>query len=502
MTTVNVNEQQLTKTTFDDKGFFGHPKPLATLFGVETWERFSFYSVQSILLFYITYKLSQGGLGLDTTTGKSIAGAYGGMVFLSSIVFAWISDRVLGREKTLFVSAIIVMVGHISMAAIHGVPGLIVGLLLIACGGGGVKASASSMVGSLYQKGDVRTDSGFSLYYFGINVGAFLGPLIAGWLMQEYGFHWAFAAAAIGMALGVAQYVIQRKQLPEVCQVPTNPLAETEKAKARNYALAGVAVAVLIGIFVGTSSSRLAFFGANISNIIAVVAFIISVILFSMLLTTPKTTDEEKSRVKAFIPLFISQVAFWALYQQIFTMLPDYVDSKLDRKIFGWEMPAAWVNSISAVYIIIFAVAFAAMWTKWGEKQPSTPAKFAFANILMGIAYFLFIPVANVAPHTAPLLWIMFILLMFCFSELCISPIGMSVTTRLAPAKFTTIMMALYLLATAIGTSLAGTIATFYHSDAANNSPYFVAVGIVSIIVGLFVVVCIPYVKKMMAGVR
>ena len=187
----------------DEKTFFGQPRVLANLFGVELWERFSFYGMQGILLLYLYYSTQDGGLGISQETAVGIVGAYGGLVYLSTIAGAWVADRLIGAERTLFYSAVLVMAGHIALSALPGILGVGVGLVLIAFGSGGVKANATSLVGTLYTADDPRRDAGFSLFYLGINLGALLGPLLTGWLQTSFGFHVGFAAAAVGMAIGL-----------------------------------------------------------------------------------------------------------------------------------------------------------------------------------------------------------------------------------------------------------------------------------------------------------
>src|SRR5690242_47239 len=191
-----------------EKTFFGQPRALANLFGVELWERFSFYGMQGILLIYLYYEAGRGGLGIDQDTATSIVGAYGGSVYLATVVGAWLSDRLVGPERVLFASAILVMGGHLGLALIPGLAGVTTGLVLIALGSGGVKATATTIVGTLYAEDDPRRDAGFSLFYLGINLGALVGPLLTGLLQQEAGFHWGFALAAVGMALGLTQYAL------------------------------------------------------------------------------------------------------------------------------------------------------------------------------------------------------------------------------------------------------------------------------------------------------
>src|SRR3954471_4376394 len=189
-----------------EENFFGQPRALANLFGVEMWERFSFYGMQGILLIYLYYSAADGGLGIDQGTANGIVGAYGGGVYLATILGAWLADRAIGPERTLFYAAVVVMLGHVALALVPGVAGVGAGLILVALGSGGVKANATSLVGSLYAEGDERRDGGFSLFYMGINLGAFAGPLLTGWLQENQGFHWGFGLAAVGMFLGLVQY--------------------------------------------------------------------------------------------------------------------------------------------------------------------------------------------------------------------------------------------------------------------------------------------------------
>ena len=204
--------------------FFGHPRPLSTLFHIELWERFSYYGMQSILLIYLYYEVTRGGLGIDQGLAGGIVGIYGGSVYLATILGGWLADRVLGAERTLFYSGIVVMLGHIALALVPGVPGLVVGLVCIALGSGGVKSSASSMVGALYEdpQWHALRDAGFSIFYLAVNIGGFFGPLLTGVLQSEMGFHYGFGAAALGMAFGLWRYARGRAGLPQL-PVP-NPL--------------------------------------------------------------------------------------------------------------------------------------------------------------------------------------------------------------------------------------------------------------------------------------
>ncbi|EOM76320.1 peptide MFS transporter [Rhodococcus rhodnii] len=475
------------------RGFFGQPFALAHLFGVEMWERFSFYGMQGILIYYLYYSAGDGGLGISEAAATSIVGAYGGTVYLSTILGGWISDRLLGSERTLFYSAVMVMAGHIALSVIPGLAGVGVGLVLIAFGSGGVKATATSLVGDLYSADDVRRDAGFSIFYMGINVGALIGPLLTGWLQSEVGFHAGFALAAFGMAIGLVQYAFGRRELSETGKHPPNPLPAEGRRRA---VVIGVVVIVLIAIASLTGLVTT----TNMSSIVVTLTVIAAIGLFALMLASRSITDVERSRVYAFIPMFVASAAFWSLFQQQFTTVAVYSDQRLNRNLFGWEFPPTWVQSINPVFIILLAGVFATVWTKLGSRQPSSPIKFACGTIVMGLAFLAFIPMSGGGPNSAPLLGLIGILLLFTVAELFLSPVGLSLSTKLAPRVFHTQMVALFYLSVALGTSLAGTLAKYY--DTENEVPYFLVVGIASIAIGVAVALGSRKIGELMRGVH
>lgn len=474
-----------------DTAFFGQPFALANLFGVEMWERFSFYGMQGILIYYLYYSTSDGGLGISESSATSIVGAYGGTVYLSTILGAWIADRLLGSERTLFYSAVLIMFGHIALAVLPGFLGVGVGLVLVAFGSGGLKANATSLVGDLYDEHDNRRDAGFSLFYMGINLGAFVGPLLTGFAWDRAGFHAGFGLAAVGMALGLIQYTLGRKHLHGIGATPPNPLPVSDRVKWGAIAAAALVVIALLSVFGAITAS-------NMSDIVVGLTIVAAIGYFAIILSSKRITKIERRRVISFIPMFIASAAFWSLFQQQFTTIPLIADSKLDRNLFGWEFPPNWVQSINPVFIIIFAGVFAAVWTKLGDRQPSTPLKFAAGVFIMGLAFLAFVP--SLAGSSMPLLALVGILLLFTFAELFLSPVGLSLSTKLAPENFHTQMVALFFLSVALGSAMAGTLAGYYDQD--NPNPFFYSVGGASIIVGVALVALTPWIKKMMSGVQ
>ena len=471
--------------------FLGQPGPLANLFSVELWERFSFYGMQGILAIYMYFAAVDGGLGIDETVALGIVGAYGGSVYLFSILGALVSDRLLGAERTLFGSAVMIMLGHIALALVPGIPGLMAGLLLVGVGSGGLKSTAATLVGSLYSRDDPRRDAGFSIYYMGINIGGLLGPLVTGFAQQQWGFHLGFGLAAIGMAVGLTQYVLTRRGLPASVHAVPDPLPRSQHPLWAGIGIGAVAL-VLVLVLTG------ALHAGNLATVVAGLAVVGAIAIFALLLTSKKLDRDERSRVVSFIPLFVGTAAFFALFQQQFTVITLYSDTRLDRELLGWEMPISWVQSFNPFFIIVLAPLFAALWTKLGPRQPGTPRKFGVGIILMGSAFLLFLPMASVV--SVPVLWIAMIMLVATFGELWLSPVGLSLATKLAPRAYPVMMMALYNLSVALGTSLSGALATFYSAE--NEVAYFGALGAVTITIGIVMLLIAKPVSRGMRGVR
>lgn len=384
------------------------------------------------------------------------------------------------------------MLGHIALALLPGLTGVGVGLVLIAFGSGGVKANATSLVGSLYDENDQRRDAGFSLFYMGINIGGLAGPLLTGLLQKEWDFHVGFGLAAVGMAAGLVQYSIGRKRLPAETQHIPNPLPAGQRTP---YVMGLLVVIALIAILCLTeviTADRLA-------NIVIGVSVVAAIGLFALMLLDGEVAGVERQRVLAMIPLFVCSAVFWSLYQQQFTVVTIYADERLNRDLFGWEMPISWVLSINPVFIIVLAGVFAALWTKLGDRGPVTPVKFGMSTILMGLAFFLFLVMPS-GDHSVPLLGLALILLVFTLAELLISPVGLSVATKLAPTKYHTQMVALFFLSVALGTAMAGELAGSY--DPSNEDPFFLWVGAASIVTGLVILAMTKPIQKLMAGVR
>ncbi|TWH21209.1 peptide MFS transporter [Prauserella rugosa] len=476
-----------------EKTFFGHPRGLANLFGVEMWERFSFYGMLGILPLYLYFSAAEGGLEMDKGTALGIVGAYGGLVYLSTILAAWIADRLLAPERTLFYSAVLIMIGHLGLAVLPGYAGVGVGLVCVALGSGGVKANATAVLGTLYGEGDERRDSGFTIFYMGVNLGAFVGTALTGFLQHTVGFHLGFGLAAVGMALGLIQYSIGRSNLGEASRVVPNPLPASRRPLVALAFLAIVAVIVVL-VVTGVVTAE------NLGDAVVWVVAVAAIVLFAVLLTSAKVEGVERKRVLSFIPMFVASAAFFALFQQQFTVLEVYSDERLNRDLFGWEMPISWVNLINPVFILLLAPIFATVWAKLGDRQPSTPIKFALGTGVIGVAFLLFLPMAGGEGNTSPLLAIIGILALVTMAEMFLSPVGLSLSTKLAPKAFLAQMVALNYLSVSLGTALSGTLAGYYTPE--NEAQYFGTVGAVAVVIGVLIAVLSPLIRKLMSGVR
>ena len=473
------------------KTFFGQPGMLANLFSVEMWERFSFYGMQALVLYYMYRPAVEGGLEIDEGVAAGIVGAYGGTVYLCSILGGWIADRLLGSERTMLASAVLIMFGHVALAFVPGVPGLTIGLLSIAVGSGGLKTTCVNLVGTLYERDDPRRDAGFSLYYMGVNIGALFGPLLTSFAWGTWGFHAGFGIAAVFMALGLVQYVLTRKGLPATVHTVANPLPRSQYGRWIGIALAFVVV-VLVLLFTGVLNP------GNLSDAVILVVVVSAVLLFTTMLRDKDLSADEHSRVIAFIPLFIATAAFFSLFQQQFTVLAIYADTRLNLNVFGFEIKPSAVQSITPVFIILLSMGFAAAWTKLGRRQPSTPIKFGIALLLIGVAFLLFITQAQTA--SVFIGWIVLVLLFATLGELFLSPVGLSLATKLAPRKFPVQMVALYNLSVALGTALSGSLAEFYSRE--NEVGYFGTMGAITIVLGIVMLLVAKPILKLMRGIR
>ena len=427
-----------------------HPRGLSTLFFTEMWERFSYYGMRAFLILYMTAPAVSGGLGFPVERAASIYGTYTGSAWAASIAGGVIADRMLGQYRSVLIGGIIIAAGHFTLA-FHALPFFYGGLALIVIGTGLLKPNVSALVGSLYEDGDTRRDAGFSIFYMGINLGAFLGPIIGGYLAQKVDWHVGFASAGVGMMLGLVQYILGKERLqPAIKKLAARQTAGKTAAAAR--------------------ASRF--------------------------------TAQEWRRLATVGILFIFAAVFWGAYEQSGSTLNLFADRYTRLSLFGLAFPSSWFQAVPAIFVIVLAPIMAALWVRLGSKEPSSPAKFAMGLFFASLSFLFLIPAASSAQlggRVSPW-WLIGSYFIIEIGELALSPVGLSVVTKLAPARIVGVMMGVWLLSIAVGDKLAGWTAGFF-----NTLPLptlFGYVAVVTLVASGILALLIAPVRRLMGGIR
>ncbi|MEV0595192.1 peptide MFS transporter [Nonomuraea cavernae] len=469
--------------TTEGRTFFGHPRGLATLFGTEMWERFSWYGLRAILATFLAASPAHQGLGMSEQTAQAVVGVYGALIYLVALPGGWVADRILGARRSVFWGGFVIMCGHISMA-IPVTSGVFVwlGLLLIIVGTGLLKPNISVMVGKLYpEDDDGRRDAGFSLFYLGINLGAFFAPLVVGWLARDDRWHLGFSAAAVGMALGLLQYVLGRRHLRGVGDRPGMPLTPRERGRViRLVSVVTVAVAVALGAWAATGAFTLDGF----TLVVTVVILAVPVGYFAFILFgSHDLTEDERSRMKAYIWLFVAAAIFWMIYDLAPSKLLFFAQNNTDLTLFGVHIQAATTQSFNPLFIMIFVPVFAALWVRLGTRV-STPQKFAFALVMVGLSFVVMAAAAALAETgKVSVWWLVLVYLVQVFGELSLSPVGLSVTTKLAPRAFKGQMLGIWFIAVSVGDAVGGQTGRL--SQVMSEPAYYLLLAAMAIVAGL-----------------
>ena len=482
----------------DDRAFFGHPRGLSTLFGLEVWERFSFLGMQAILVLFFTATVADDGLGMEAGPAASIAAGYGTMVYLVSVGGGWIADRVLGSYRAVLWGGILIACGHYTMA-IPAELSTWLGLVLISLGTGLLKPNVSTLVGKLYSTTDERRDAGFALYYMGINVGAFFGPLVTGWLGADVGWHWGFSAAAIGMTAGVVQYVVGRRHIPGHGRGPEAPLPPAVMRRTL-WILGGVAAGVVI-LAVGLALvGRLSI--AGVVDALTVVAMAAPIVYFTVMFRSPRVTGEERGRLRPFLVLWFASVAFNFVLFQAYSVLILLADQHVERTIFGWQAPAAWFSSFLGGVEVLVAPVVAALWTWLGPRQPHASKKIAIGALLGGLSYLVLVPAVTgqSGDWKIAVWWLLASLLLLGLGDVLLQTTGLSATTKLAPAAFSSQSMAVWFLSIALANGIQAQTVRFYGEIP--DGLYFTLNGAVAVLVAVVVLVLSPWMKRTMHPVH
>ncbi|OBW41390.1 Di-/tripeptide transporter [Chryseobacterium sp. MOF25P] len=456
----------------------GHPKGLYLLFFTEMWERFSYYGMRAILILYLTKKLIEGGLGMDEQNATLLYGYFTGLVYFTPLIGGWLADKFLGKRLAITIGGITMMIGQFVLFGMNTTTGLYIGLALLIIGNGFFKPNISTLVGGLYPDGDDRRDSAFSIFYMGINLGALIAPFIIGYFTDNlfattnadgsiaYGYRYGFLAAGVGMFLGQIVFnTFAQKYLGDLGSKPVKNSSTDEKSTE----------ATSINPVTGK----------------------------------PLTKPEEGQRITVIFILFLFAVFFWAGFEQAGSSLSLYTDKFINRNVFGFEIPTSWFQSVNPIFIVTLAPLFAIFWSSKLGKKLSTPVKMGVGMIILGIGFWFMLgavaernangDIADIA-NKAGIMWLIMTYLLHTIGELCLSPVGLSVVTKLSPPKLASILMAVWMLSSSIANFIGGFLASIVETLGAGQVFTYIS-GFV-IVCGILLLLLSKYISKMMHGVK
>lgn len=487
----------------DTGGLGGHPRGLTTLFFTELWERFSYYGMRALLVLFMVKTAAEGGLGYDTKDATAVYGTYTMSVYLLSILGGFIADNFIGARRAVFIGGIIIAAGHFTMA-LNSVATFYAGLVFVAMGTGLLKPNISTMVGSLYRPDDERRDAGFSIFYMGINLGAFAAPLVTGYLAQSdhwksvlisWGFnpfhswHWGFAAAGVGMVLGLVVYSVQRERLAHVGAAPA-PEADGLRPWGK-LGLVALGSLALIAAMKASDTYPVIIYALFAVQIAAIIFFALR-------------PDRDSKRMAAILVFFFAAEIFWALFEQSGSTIALFSDRLTRNEIFGWSFPSSYWQSVNSIWVVLLAPIFAFLWVNLRDRQPSSPMKFVLGLLFVALSFALMVPAAKLtAEGKIGPMWLVGLFFLQTVGEMLLSPVGLSTMTKLAPHRLVGLVMGIWFLAAALGSKLAGALAGEFKSDNPDQLADFFWNQ--ALIVGgctLALLALVPWVKKLMGGVR
>jgi proton-dependent oligopeptide transporter, POT family len=495
------------------KTFFGHPRGLATLFLTEMWERFTFYGMRAVLILFLVAAVASGGLGLDDKTAAAIYGLYNSAVYLAALPGGWVADRLIGAQRAVMLGGLAITAGNLLLAISTTAGGFYIGLVVIIIGVGLLKPNVSAIVAGLYPEGGARLDSAFTIFYIGINVGAALGPLVIPVAQIYFGLRAGFGVGAVFMFLGVVQFYFTRKYLGEAGVHPA-PIHAAGGAKAvvprsKEWMRLWIGVAILIAVL---AAVNIGWISVNPLRLAQAAAYIIGgmgVLYFAYYFIFADLSLEERKRGVVLVVLFCGCALFFSGFEQAGSSMNLFAERYTDRTI-GWlqfVIPTGWFQSFNSIFIVLFAPFFAWMWIALARRNlnPSATAKFALGVMLMGSGFLVMAAAATIVAHGSQVLpyWLIMTYLFHTFGELCLSPVGLSYYTKLAPKRFVGQMMGMWFLATSLGNLVAGLIAGEFDANNVAAMPgQYMHIVYFSVGVGAVLLVLSRPLKKLMGGVQ
>lgn len=501
-----------------DRRFFGHPLGLSTLFFTEMWERFSYYGIRPLLILFMAAALVDGGFGFDRPAASAIVGIYAASVYLASLPGGWIADRLLGLRRAILYGGVLIALGHlaIGLSAAAGSAGKIaffVGLILIVLGTGLLKPNISAIVGDLYPEGGARRDAGFAVFYMGINLGSFIGQLVAGYLGENVGWHWGFGIAGAGMLVGLVVFIIgSKKTLGDLGKHPSRhpdpAVQKRQEFSARLMVFAGMAILTLVVVLAAAGTITLD--AQVLANYMTYILVGIAIVYFAYIFLAGGLKGDEYKRIVVIAVLFVAAAIFWSGFEQAPTSLNLFAKDFTDRNVLGFEVPATWFQSINSACIIIFAPVFAWLWLFLGKRNIdiSSPFKFSLGLICAGLGFFIMIFAANSLVASGGTIkvspwWLVISYFLQSIGELLLSPVGLSSMTKLSPRRYVGQMMGIWFLATALGNLIAGLVGGHVDPEKLEQTPQlFTATTLSLVIAGIVLALLAIPIARMMRNVE
>lgn len=481
MTTDNVSAR--------DTSFVGHPGGLSTLFFTEMWERMSYYGMRALLVLFMTASIQDGGLTLTVATATAIYGLYTGSVYFMGLPGGWIADRLIGGQRAVFYGGVIIMFGHIVLA-IPNDNTFFIGLVLVVLGTGMLKPNIGALVGQLYSESDNRRDAGYTIYYMGINLGSVIGYFICGYLATNVGWHWAFGAAAVGMAAGLVQYKMTLPKLRGVGESVTVQLSPRVQKISWTVIVGFLAVLALVTLLMLNGSLK--FNAVSLAKYTAAIITAVFLAYYAGVFAFGNLTSNETKRLVALFLVCVASACFWAGFEQAGSSLNLFGQDYTDRMINTFEIPPAWFQSANSIFIVLLSPFFAALWINLGKRMldPSYGVKCAIGLIIMASGFIVMFFAAQIAASglkAAPY-WLIATYFLHTVGELCLSPVALSAVSKLSPRRFSGQMMGVFVLTYSIGNIIAGLLAGNFDPNRVDEMPnLYLQISLFSISIGVVV---------------